>query len=270
MELDNSPPPLVDTHAHVFHQKLSFLPDSAPAMRHDCTFENYVAQLDLAGIKFGVIAAATFLGTHHGYTLDALKRHRRLRATVIVDPTISLGCLRDLDRAGVTGIRIGTGNMETPPDLTTPAYQRLFQSLADMGWHVHIYGRRHHFPPVLSALGRSGVRIVVDHFGARDNQSGVGSDSFRALIASIRQGRTWIKLSAPYLSDGLDHHELATRFLAEAGPERLLWGSDWPFVKLGGHLDYARAVTWLSDWIPDPAIRHQIGLNALDLYRLPR
>lgn len=262
--------PLVDTHAHVIHRGLPFLAGSAPAMKLDWTYDDYVAQLDRAGVRFGVIAAATFLGAHHDYTVEALAHHTRLRATVIVDPGIDPGQLRALDAAGVTGIRIGTGNMESPPDLTSPEYQQLFRRLEQMNWHVHFYGRRTHLPLVLSALERSGVRIVVDHFGARDNQSGPGSDSFAALITSIRQGRTWVKLSGPYLSEGLDHRDLAARFLAEAGAERLLWGSDWPFVKLSGELDYAQTLNWLSDWIPDAAVRHQIDRNALDLYRLPR
>lgn len=270
MKPGQSPSPLVDTHAHVFHEDLPFLPDSAPVMARDCTYGDYVAQLDRSGVRFGVIAAATFLGTHCDYTLDALSHHTRLRATIIVDPVIDPERLCDLDKAGVTGIRIGTGNMETLPDLMTPAYQRLFRVLADMNWHVHVYGRGNHLPPVLSALSRSDVKIVVDHFGARDNQSGPGSDSFAAVMSSIRQGRTWIKLSGPYLSEGLDHRDLAGRFLDEAGAERLLWGSDWPFVKLSGKLDYAQTTTWLADWIPDASIRHQIDLNAMDLYRFPR
>jgi predicted TIM-barrel fold metal-dependent hydrolase len=263
-------PPRVDTHAHVFHPGLPSLPGGIPTMVRSCSHHDYVAELDRAGIDFGVIAAATFLGTHQEYTLSALTAHQRLRATVIVDPRIDLAGLRDLDRAGVVGVRIGTGNMERPPDLTTPDHQRLFRRIADMNWHVHVYGPRSHLPPALSALDRSGVRIVVDHFGARDNQSGPGSDSFAALQASLAKGRTWVKLSGPYLSEGLNHRELATRFLDAGGDRRLLWGSDWPFVNLGGALDYSRAVSWLAEWIPDEGLRQRIDLNAMELYGFPR
>lgn len=261
--------PLVDCHAHVFHHGLPFLPGAAPAMVLNWTHDAYVAQLDRAGIRFGVIAAATFLGTHSDYTLEALARHPRLRATVILDPGTDDARLRALDAAGVTGIRIGTGSMEAPPDLTSPDWQRLFARLAEMGWHVHVYGRRSHWAPVLAALAASPVRVVVDHFGARDALSGPGSDSFAAVLESLGRGRTWVKLSGPYLSEGLDHRDLAARFMAAAGAERLLWGSDWPFVKLAGDLDYARAVGWLSDWVPDAAVRRQIDRNAAELYRFP-
>ena len=109
------------------------------------------------------------------------------------------------------------------------------------------------------------------HFGARDNQSGVDSESSKAILSTMRNGRTWVKLSGPYLSDELDHRELSSRLLAEAGPTRLLWGSDWPFVKLNGQLHYSQAVDWLArSATPEEASRQQIDANALELYRFPR
>ncbi|PVE22945.1 hydrolase [Microvirga sp. KLBC 81] len=262
--------PVVDTHAHIFRRDLPFIPGVRQDFKRDFTTEDYLAELDAAGVRYGVVAAASFLGTYHDYTLSALERHSRLRATVVVDPDVSQAHLRELDRAGIIGIRFATGNMAAPPDLRSAEYKKLLRAIADLDWHVHVYGRREHLPELLSALDTSGVKIVVDHFGARDNQSGIDSESFRAILSTMKNGRTWVKLSGPYLSDSLDHRELTSRFLAEAGSTRLLWGSDWPFVKLNGHLRYSQAVDWLAEWVPDEGIRQQIDVNALELYRFPR
>jgi predicted TIM-barrel fold metal-dependent hydrolase len=267
---DRTLTPVVDTHAHIFRRDLPFIPGAPNHFTRDFTTEDYLAELDAAGVRYGVIAAASFLGTYHDYTLSALERHSRLRATVIVDPDINPARLRQLNSAGIIGIRLATGNMSTPPDLLSAAYRKLLATVADLDWHVHVYGRREHLPVMLSALDASGVKLVVDHFGARDNESGVESESFRSILSAMRNGRTWVKLSGPYLSEKLDHGELASRFLAEGGPTRLLWGSDWPFVKLNGQLRYGQSVDWLADWIPDEAIRRQIDANALELYPFPR
>ena len=262
--------PVVDTHAHIFRRDLPFIPGAPNPFMRDFTAEDYLAELDAAGVHYGVVAAASFLGTYHDYTLSALERHSRLRATVVVDPDVSHIRLRELDRAGVIGVRLATGNMTTPPDLRSAEYRKLLRAIADLDWHVHVYARREHMPELLFALGTSGTKIVVDHFGARDNQSGVDSESFKAILSTMRNGRTWVKLSGPYLSDELDHRELSSRLLAEAGPTRLLWGSDWPFIKLNGQLHYSQAVDWLAEWVPEEAIRQQIDANALELYRFPR
>jgi predicted TIM-barrel fold metal-dependent hydrolase len=260
--------PLVDVHAHVFRRDLPFIPGAVPAFSRDFTVEDYIAELNAAGVQYGAIAAASFLGCYADYTLEALARHkRRLRATVIVDPTVEISYLRDLDAAGVVGIRLAVGNMAEAPDLLSAAYARLLQLVADLDWHVHVYSRREQLPPLLTALDDAGVKVVVDHFGARDNDSGEDSESFRSIVQAMRNGRTWVKLSGPYLSEKLDHGRLTSRFLDVAGPTRLLWASDWPFVKLNGNLRYQQAIEWLSDWIPDPVIRRQIDANALALYR---
>jgi predicted TIM-barrel fold metal-dependent hydrolase len=263
-------PPLVDTHAHVFTRRLPFIAQSGSEFECDFSIEDYVAELDAAGVKYGVIAAATFLGTYHDYSRAALEQCERLRATVIVDPDISWEQLRALDRAGFVGIRIGTGSMEIAPDLTSAAYRQLFHRVIDLDWHVHVYGRSEHMPFLLSALDQAGVKTVIDHFGARDSQSGETSLSFQALLSAVENGRTWVKLSGPYLSEGLDHRALAVRLLREAGPERLLWGSDWPFVKLKGRYQYRQALEWYAAVMPDTEVRRQIDANALALYRLPR
>jgi predicted TIM-barrel fold metal-dependent hydrolase len=259
--------PLVDTHAHVFRRDLQFVTGSPNDFQRDYTAADYVAELDAAGVRYGAIAAASFLGTQHELTLRALRKYDRLRATVIVEPDISIDRLRELDQAGVVGIRVATGNMDRAPDLASAPYRKLLSKIVDLDWHVHVYGRREHMPPLLAALGASGVKIVVDHFGARDNQSGENSETFGAILESMSKGRTWVKLSGPYLSEALDHRTMAARFLAQAGPTRLLWGSDWPFVKLGGQLAYRQTIEWLGDWIPEEGIRRQIDANALGLYR---
>ncbi|MCM2498759.1 amidohydrolase [Neorhizobium galegae] len=259
--------PLVDTHAHVFRRDLPFLPGAGQGFTRDFETRDYVAQLDAAGVRYGVIAAASFLGTHSAYTLQALAQYDRLRATVIVDPDVREETLREYDRSGVVGIRLATGNLSVPPDISTSQYQRLFEILADLGWHVHVYGQREHWPMLLRALSDSPVNVVVDHFGARDSQSGVGSEPYAAILAAAEKGKVWVKLSGPYLSQDLDHRHLAHCFLKELGPERLLWGSDWPFVKLNGALAYSRTIDWICEWMPDEEIRKQIDRNALDLYR---
>lgn len=262
--------PLVDTHAHIFRRDLPFIPGAVHTLHRDFTLEDYLAELDGAGVQFAAIAAASFLGTYTDYTLEALRKHSRLRATIIADPSWDLQRLRDLDRAGVVGIRFATGNMKELPDFRTAAYRNLLRNVVELDWHVHVYSRREHLPMILSVLDEAGVKIVVDHFGARDNESGEQSESFRSIIAALRKGRTWVKFSGPYLSERLDHRRLAEIFLHEGGPARMLWGSDWPFVKIDNNLRYRQAVDWLLEWVPGEITRRQIDRNAMSLYRFPR
>ena len=97
-------------------------------------------------------------------------------------------------------------------------------------------------------------------------------------VRSIGTGRTWVKLSAGFRltwesrSTGRPDpaalelaQAAATRLLREAGPERLVWDSDCPFV---GHesITYADALGWYEQWVPSPQLRRRMTDTALQLY----
>jgi len=263
--------PLVDTHAHVYTRHM---PLAASAWRHpagEATFEDYLAVLDAHGVSFAVLAAASIYGTYNDYTLEALRASPRLRATVIADPHASMEQLRQLQAAGVVGIRLQWRNVADRPDLRAPDYQRLLRRVNDLGWHVHIHDDAPRLAAPLQVLEASGVRIVVDHFGRADPAHGVDCAGFQAVLRSVERGRTWVKLSGGFR---LESPEAAVRYahalLRHAGPERLFWGSDWPFVAFESQLRYQDTIDALAAWVPDPVARHRIGgQTALEFYFTP-
>ncbi len=58
----------------------------------------------------------------------------------------------------------------------------------------------------------------------------------------------------------------ATRLLQVAGPERLLWGSDCPFVGHESSLTFADTLRSFQEWVPSAAARRKISDTALKLY----
>jgi predicted TIM-barrel fold metal-dependent hydrolase len=132
---------------------------------------------------------------------------------------------------------------------------------------------------VLPKLEASGVRIVLDHFGHPDPEQGLECAGFKALLKSVDRGRTWVKLSAAYrltwLSQGQGAPDpramslaraTAQRLLEVAGPERLLWGSDCPFVGHESSLRYQDTIDTLHEWVPSAQARRRICDTALKLY----
>ena len=54
--------------------------------------------------------------------------------------------------------------------------------------------------------------------------------------------------------------------LDRAGPERLLWGSDWPFAAYEDSITYAKAVALYQEMVPDRTTRQAIDRTAYDFY----
>ena len=261
------PGPLVDTHAHIYLRDQPVVGDATHRPERSFTDEDFLRTLDDNGVAFGVIAAASFLGSVNDYSLRATRLHRRLRTTVIVDPSITLPELRAMDADGAVGIRFSLRNYANVPDLSSPEYRRLLYRVRDLGWHVHVYAEGERIAALTPALLDAGVDLVVDHYGNPDAADAENSPGFQAALRALGSGHGWVKISAPYRTPGRDHRALAARLLAEAGPERLLFGSDWPFVGHETSVTFADTVSWFAHAIPDAATRERIGRTALKLYR---
>src|SRR5580704_15529282 len=259
--------PLIDTHAHIYPRNTPLIEGATHTTSHDVTPEEYVRTLDEHGVLFGVHAAASFMGPYNDYTLAALARYPRLRGTAIVDPSIGLHELKAMDAAGIVGIRFSLRDYKGTPDLRSIEYQRLFRRVADLDWHVHVYAEGERIAALTDQLLVTGVKIVIDHYGNPSPNLGELSPGFQAALRAISSGRGWVKVSAPYRSAGSDHAALAARLLAEGGPERLLFASDWPFVGHESKVTYRQMVASFEQVVPDPVVREQIGRSAARLYK---
>jgi predicted TIM-barrel fold metal-dependent hydrolase len=259
--------PLVDTHAHIYLTNQPLVAGASHRPERAFTAADYLRTLNEHGVLFGVIAAASFLGSYNDYTLEALSQHRRLRATAIVEPEIDLFSLKAMDAAGIVDIRFSLRGYAGTPDLSTPTYQRLLRRVADLGWHVHLYAEAERIAALAPKLLDAGVNLVIDHFGNPNPADGENSPGFQATLRGIQTGRCWVKISGPYRSPGCDHAGLAARLVREAGTERLLFGSDWPFVGHEDQITFRDTIDWFYSFIPDPADRDAIGRTAARLYR---
>jgi predicted TIM-barrel fold metal-dependent hydrolase len=271
--------PVVDAHAHLFTPDMPLSDSAWTKPDYAFTAEDYLAVLDAHGVHFGVIAGISIYGTYNDYMIRQLRRHRRLRGTVNIDPLTDLYTLERMRDDGVVGVRLQLARRRELPDLADEAHRLLLRRVADLGWHVHLALEGHLLPAVLPKLEASGVRIVLDHLGHPDPERGLACEGYQALLRSVDKGRTWVKLSAGYrltwLGRGGERPDpkamalarvVARDLVAKAGAERLLWGSDCPFVGHESAVRYQDTLDSFREWVPDAATRRRISDSALKFY----
>jgi predicted TIM-barrel fold metal-dependent hydrolase len=250
--------PLVDAHAHVFTRDMPLIGAPRHRPNYDFTTEQYLATLDAHRIEFGVIAAASIYGDYNDYTIEAVRRSPRLRGTVILEPTVERYVLEQMKRDGIVGVRLPYLELDPLPDLTSFEYRRTLRRFADLDWHVHLHIEGDRAPPLIDILEASRVRLVIDHMGRPNAQTGINSAGFKAILRSVEKGRTWVKLSAGYRM-GPAAMDYGRELLRRVGPERLVWASDCPFVGHEAKVRYQETIDWFVTCVPDPAIRRIIG-----------
>jgi len=251
--------PVVDSHAHVY---TTDMPLSATAWHKppaDATIEQYIATLDQHGVKYAVLSAASLFDDYNEYSIEATRKHKRLRTTAIVKPTIDPYVMRMMKDDGVVGVRFQWRNVKNLPDITTAEYQKFFRRVRDLDWHVHINQTADKLAAPIATLQAAGVKLVIDHFG-HPQRGGAACEGFQAVMQAIDRGRTWVKLSAGYrLESPQVAQDCARALLSHAGPERLLWGSDWPFAAFEDSMRYEHAIASFRQWVPDANTRRTIS-----------
>jgi predicted TIM-barrel fold metal-dependent hydrolase len=178
----------------------------------------------------------------------------------------------------VIGLRLQLARMEPLPDLRSDACCELFRHARDLGWHVQLAIEGPRLRPVLDALLATGVGVVIDHFGHPDPADPLACDGLAAMIEAVDTGKVWIKLSGGFRLAGTAAWQdrdsdldgiadtVSAELLRRVGTDRLLWGSDTPFVGYEDRVTYADVLADYRRRVPDAAQRAEIDRTALALY----
>ncbi|TYL84886.1 amidohydrolase family protein [Bradyrhizobium cytisi] len=262
--------PVIDTHAHVFHRELKLAPGRRYAPDYDAPLSLYLEQLDHNGITNGVLVQPSFLGTDNSYLVDCLKQtNGRLRGIAVVDPKVSADELRELDRAGIVGIRLNLVGQPLP-DLAASEWKGLLAKVKSMGWQVEIQRNASDLAVLAPQLLDRGVTVVLDHYALPDPKLGVADSGFQSVLKLGAAKNVWIKISAPYRNGaaGESFAKEAYPLLRGAyGLDRLLWGSDWPHTQFEATQSYAKNRQFLDTLIVDKSERAQVLASPRPLFR---
>lgn len=242
----------IDCHAHIFEKGLTLAGERRYAPDYDATVKDYLANLDAHGNSHGVLVQPSFLGTDNSYLAAALRRFpARLRGIAVVEPTASPSQLAELSEAGVVGIRLNLVG-KPDPELGTAPWKQLLRALADLDWQVEVQAEAKRLAGLVDPLVQSGVKLVIDHFGRPDPKLGIEDPGFRYLLSRGETRRVWVKLSGAYRIGGEANAAAAAPLLKDAfGPDRLVWGSDWPHTQFEKVTNYTTTRAQLDAWLPN-------------------
>lgn len=258
--------PLIDCHAHVWDASLPFAADAWSRPDYCYTAEDFLADMDAQGVAFGVIAGASLFGRNHAYTLAALARHSRLRATLVYDPALDEEQLGRMGAQGVTGMRLQWFRLPVD-ELAGPEFARSAAALHALGMHFHLNIDGERFAEVAPSVAAFGVNLVIDHFGWHDPAARLAEPSYRAMLRLLERANVWVKLSSGFRRPDIDlPGEYAQDLLRRFGPAKLLWGSDAPFVGHEHAIDYPGTLALFRRWVPDAGDRRAIGENGYRFY----
>lgn len=248
-----------DCHAHVYDlvsqtQGSNYRP-SRPAPLSD-----WRSHLQDCGLRGGVLVQPSFLGVDNSQLLDTLASlGDHFRGVAQLSNTTPVEELSKLNAAGIVGVRWNLIENRCPlPDLDDPQWITFLDRIKAMDWHLEIHLEGQRLPELFPTLHQHGVTLVVDHIGLPSHDDPLADPGFRLLLDAGLHGRTWVKLSAPYRSRATNPALHVQALLDRLGPERLVWGSDWPWTRHEGKHTYRQAFEWLEGWVSNEKDRQTI------------
>lgn len=262
-----APPGACDCHGHIFPDRQLF-PTSNETMPLS-PIEFYLDVHKQLGIQRGVIVQGGAYKFDNTAMLDALDKHRDdLRGVALVPADSTETDLASIEARNVRALRF-TGGGASRID----SFADIAPKMRALQLHAEMYIGLESFLDRAPALLAEGVPLVLDHLaGPFDSAIGVDDPSFQRLLGLMADEDIWVKLTPQRNSKQFPDYADVRPFqeaLIAARPDRLVWGSDWPFPNMSEVTpDLGHLASMFGEWVSDENLRRKILVdNAAALYR---
>ncbi|KAH8586681.1 hypothetical protein B0O99DRAFT_656719 [Bisporella sp. PMI_857] len=234
-----------------------------------------------------VLVQPSIYGNDNRCMLDALRKlgSGRGRAVVAFDPQkISVSTLEEWHRLGVRGVRFNLQSIGK--QMNEEALSRTLEQYANIirpfNWVLQLYVPLATVIVLEKIVPSLRVKVCLDHFGQPTlpdvSERSWGSmnshdpyliPGFESLARMLREGNTYLKMSAPYRISGEERSldAMAKEILRLAGNRRVVFATDWPHTRFEG-LDIKPFVEQVVSWCDgdESLVERVFKSNAEDLW----
>jgi 2-pyrone-4,6-dicarboxylate lactonase len=265
-----APPLACDSHFHVFGAPGRY-PYEGDNLRYTppiAELDDYLALAATLGIQRMVFVQPSAYGQDNTCMLDAMRMldPTARRGIVDLDENADDGVFARLDEQGVCGVRINVNPIKpTTPDFSDKIVRRIALLDArchELGWSLDFLLPGWLTTELLPLLRGLRSQFSIAHLGMQKASDGVNTPGFKGLVDLLKfgEGRCWVKLTGIYRISQQARFDDVTplvQALAQAAPDRLIWGSDYPHLSFAQN-DSVMLFNLLARWMPDAALRQKV------------
>ena len=289
------PSRVIDSHLHIWantaessNNKFPYAEGQEPPeqLRDKASMSELLAKMKDANVKGALIVQPINHKFDHSYVLNAMKEHpTKFKGMLLHDPSMSkdqaVSRLEDLALQGFVGVRFnpylwpkvtsindaGESLEQLTPMSSTEAGKAVYKRCAELNMPVGVMcfqGLGLHYNDLIALLESSPKTIMIlDHFGftGLDDE---GDAAFEQLLELAKKyPQVVVKISALFrLKDSSPNRkrvqvERLEPLLKALGPDRLMVGTDFPFV-LEQPESYKGTVSLVKSWLEDDRDRQAV------------
>jgi L-fuconolactonase len=274
---------IVDAHFHCWRLArgdYGWLTPALGPIHRDVTVEDWQREAQPLGVAAGVLVQAAPTAAETAFLLEQAAPHDSVRGVVGWVDLLAADAPERIAHLAQTqpklkALRPMLQDIADPDWMLQPALAPALDAMAAHGLVFDALVKPLHLPRLLMLCRRHPqLQVVIDHGAKPDIANHAWQPWADDLQRLARETTAVCKLSGLLTEAGPRPPADATRRYGEHlldafGPQRVLWGSDWPVLELAAcYGDWWLDVQRLLAPLPEPARAAVLGTNALRVYRL--
>src|SRR5471032_2230458 len=152
-----------------------------------------------------VIVTPSVYGPDNSATLFGMQaRGATARGVAVIDDNTSERDLDAMNAAGFRGMRLNlaTGGVNDPK-VGRARFQAAADRMKARGWHIQLFTGLAMISAIKDLVAAAPVPVVFDHFGHAPAELGPDQPGFADLVALVKSGKAYVKISGGYRSSKL-------------------------------------------------------------------
>lgn len=255
-----------DAHSHVFGPFDRFPPAQASVYAlPDASPRTHLSVRRRLGISRGVLTQPAPYADDPAAMLSAISEAPDdLRGVAAAGSATPDSTLERWRAAGIVGLRFVEMRAPTgaryPGSVSFDELAKMAPRMRRLGLHAQLWASAGDLVSWLPRLLPTGLPLVLDHMACPDVSQGVSGTDFSRILELGDSGDLWIKLTVcrvakiPTCEDVRPFHDA----LVSRMPGRLVWGSDWPYVRMSPAPDAGNLLNIFHEWTTDENLRRRI------------
>ena len=272
---------VVDSHLHVWHGHQDYPEPNITTVSplSDVPVELLMQYMDEYRVDQAVLVQPLFPGEDNSYVADCAQADpARFAAVCVVDPRREDAAQQLsywVEERGCRGLRLRPKVPAETACFGAPSTFDLWERIVELGVTVSLLADVKHLTAVDQIARRfPTANIVIDHLAHPDLTGEMPSVEFQQLLQLSRHSQVFVKTSGfgyysakPFPYE--DCHLPLQMLLDHFGPERLIWGSDWPVCTIAVPYEvvYSAALKSLGN-LNQQEKKLLLSGNAMSFYRL--
>ena len=231
---------IIDSHLHVWSDDPERYPWAGEGTTEAGTVELLLETMAKNGVHKACIVQPIHYLYDNRYVADCLARYPTTFSGIAIMDRRAPDAVERLERLvredGFEGLRMHLGRADDPAEWAAPDQDPIWRKAEDLGACMLSLGPAWKQPAIAPIVARHpGVKVILDHLGGVPVHEDPPFPLLSKVLDLARYPNVYVKFT-PQVGTGADsypfpdQHAVYERIYDAFGPQRLLWGTDFPHI----------------------------------------